>query len=236
METERAQSPSNGMLSLSSRIAQARERAEGFSSRNPSSQESHKESMDAIERERQRWTKLYEEKSVIIEQLERELGTTVDALHKKDLHPNNASMGISFESEPKMAGNTSIDLLNFTDALRKENSSLKLSFTHMAEKKNELEIEHRQLKLDHARLKYDLDELRKDFEISKSRSDRELKEAQSLILSLESQVIELKASGSTRPLSPQKLQETIIHRSSSEDHYALTYAREEIVWLRDIIV
>ena len=126
--------------SLSSRIANARERAESFTSRNPPPQVDHKQRMDAIEKERSRWIQMYEEKSIIIEQLERELRSTVDALHKRDLNMSGMSVGSAAGGversrnleQPRVVNTStniekddvgpksSVDVLNFTDG----NSSL----------------------------------------------------------------------------------------------------------------
>lgn len=62
-------------------IQNAKIKAEQFSKALEASRQYEASAMKTLENERNKWSQAYEEKTVIIEQLERELEATVDALH-----------------------------------------------------------------------------------------------------------------------------------------------------------
>jgi hypothetical protein len=236
-------------LGLAARIAQAKERAESFVSRNTGSQKAssvNDSMMSPVDKERQRWAQLYQEKSVIIEQLERELGTTVDALHASQQSPNSSTTTKEYSTT------TNIDLLNLTDALRKENESLKISITSLLSKKNQLETESIEYKNENMSLKRDKDGIGR--QLSHASETWEAQEAyfNSTISSLESHVVSLKAelkdlSGCNKSQSHYQLSTNLVDTSSSREDTShilterntykklLEASHDEITWLRDMI-
>lgn len=77
--------------SLDQQIKEARKRAEEFSQNIQKTRKTENESMRNAEEERRKWAASYEEKTVMIEQLQRELASTVEALnherkHEKSFH------------------------------------------------------------------------------------------------------------------------------------------------------
>ena len=69
-----------GRDSLEAQIKDARSRAELFSSSLREAREQEAKALNDLEMERRKWTHSFEEKSFMIEQLERELSSTVEAL------------------------------------------------------------------------------------------------------------------------------------------------------------
>ena len=205
--------------SLASRIAQARERAESFALRHQHlPQANHNNSMEA----RKKWTDQFEEKSVIIEQLERELGSTVDALNKKEaMKSTEASNGL--------------DTLNLIDAIRKENTQLKLSLTNLIQKKNDLELMNMDLRKDIQEMKGELDELKREIHEYDVRWSRRENESSDLILSLESQLISLRAEISSPAKARHSSAPSEERMTGKEEDRLLDFARDEIQWLRDIL-
>ena len=240
-------SPENGVVSLAARIAHARERAESFTSRHGQSRESRKEPALPVDKERLRWTQIYHEKSVAIEQLERELGITVEALHKSQ----RSQIGVEGEVSKDSADSkpTHLDLLNLTDALRKENSSLKDNLDSVQGRKAVLEEDLALLKRENLNLKREIEILQRQLTSSSDRWLKQEAEYNASISSLESELIDLRA-------------ESILHRdadksaekrhskdevelnnvgSAAADHelhtarLLLSTAREEVLWLREIL-
>ncbi len=70
---------------LGNQIQEARQRAELFSKSLQEARQQENIALKILEEERARWTHSFQEKSVMIEQLERELNSTVDALHVERL-------------------------------------------------------------------------------------------------------------------------------------------------------
>ena len=238
----------NGAVSLAARIAHARERAESFTSRHgQQSRESRKDLPLPVDKERLRWTQLYHEKSVAIEQLERELGITVDALHRSQRSQIDSDGVASKEPESKP---THLDLLNLTDALRKENSSIKSNLESFQERNACLEEDLAMLKRENLNLKREVDILQRQLTSSSDRWLKQEAEYNASISSLESEVINLRAESILHKdadksaekrradVSPVKFQN---ERATAADHelhttrLLLSTAREEVSWLRDIL-
>lgn len=235
--------PSSSAPSLSERIAEARERAEGFSARHaPQPQPS--ESVRLIERERERWTKLYHEKAVIIEQLERELGSTVDALSRRE---GAASLSFSVASDRSVSN--SIDVLNFSEALRRENSSVKASYSQVVDEKARVEADRaraeeqaRALRLDNAALRQELQDLADKHERAQRRWEEERAELSRAVASLQAE----RSAGAEQVrdwslgAGPAERRSVSEDRPSAEERSfagesVLSFAREEITWLRELL-
>jgi predicted RNase H-like nuclease (RuvC/YqgF family) len=82
-------STSNNTSMLEAQIQEARLRAELFTKSLHDARNQENVSLKTLEEERSRWTKSFEEKSTLIDQLERELSFTVDALHSLPRPPSD---------------------------------------------------------------------------------------------------------------------------------------------------
>ena len=76
-------------MNIESQIQQALRQAELFSQTLQSAREQEKKALQTLEEERVKWSHNFEEKSILIDQLERELEATVDALHS---NPNSSKL------------------------------------------------------------------------------------------------------------------------------------------------
>mmetsp|Transcript_4889 Transcript_4889/g.7444 ORF Transcript_4889/g.7444 Transcript_4889/m.7444 type:complete len:791 (-) Transcript_4889:152-2524(-) len=77
--------------SLEAQIQEARRRAEDFTKSLQNARKAEDESMRSVEEERRRWAASYEEKTAMVEQLQRELAYTVEALHVQRSVDNSLS-------------------------------------------------------------------------------------------------------------------------------------------------
>jgi hypothetical protein len=103
------------MNSLESQIQEARLRAELFTKSLQEARLQENISLKTLEEERSRWTKSFEEKSTLIDQLERELSHTVEALHSYNFHrpgqdPHAGSNGarLTFSNHQDQSGHHEI--------------------------------------------------------------------------------------------------------------------------------
>jgi chromosome segregation ATPase len=76
--------------SLDQQIKEARKRAEEFSQNIQKTRNTENETMRNAEEERRKWAASYEEKTVMIEQLQRELASTVEALNHERKHEKSS--------------------------------------------------------------------------------------------------------------------------------------------------
>ena len=228
----------SGVVSLAALIAQARERAESFTSRHSQPQD-RKEAMLSVDRERRRWTQLYHEKSVAIEQLERELGSTVDALHRSQ-RSQSADDGGAVVNDSR---STHLDLLNLTDALRKENTTVKTNLETLQEKNIHLEEDLAILKREAVQMRREVEILQRQLTSSSEKWLRQENEYGATISALESEVIELKAERILhKEHHPQVEKRSIpeeapipVTHELDTTRQLLTTAREEVAWLREIL-
>jgi hypothetical protein len=91
--------------SLEHQIKEARTRAELFSKSLQDAREQEAIALKVLEQERERWAHSFEEKSIMIEQLERELTSTVEALDVE----RTADHKLPLSSEIKVISNEDID-------------------------------------------------------------------------------------------------------------------------------
>jgi chromosome segregation ATPase len=92
---------SENVGSLDFQIREAKRRAEDFSRSLQNSRKEEDESMRLVEEERRRWAVSYEEKTVMIEQLQRELAVTVEALNMERGSDRKASLkGVESSAPP----------------------------------------------------------------------------------------------------------------------------------------
>jgi hypothetical protein len=81
LATSHGQREGGDFISLDQQIKEARRRAEEFNQKIQKTREEEEESIRSANEERKKWAVSYEEKTVMIEQLQRELASTVEALN-----------------------------------------------------------------------------------------------------------------------------------------------------------
>ena len=137
-------------MNLEDQIMEARRRAELFTKSLQETRLKENTSLKALEEERAKWTQTFEEKSVMIDQLERELNFTVSAMHG-----NESSGATSFPIPPTYTASYHNPMppaippptQREIDDMRSFIIRLQNEFTQLSEKHNRLIVEDSQKKL-----------------------------------------------------------------------------------------